>query len=1569
VNRQPAGDEQDKQLLELLREQIARAIEEGERGRRGDGGIDELADDALALLRYLPPGEVAVRVHEPGRGRGRRCVVQALVPDGPFVVDTFRLTLDRLGLRALLVIHPLLPIERQDDGSIAAVGDAADRHRESYLYAEVAGIETPAERERVEHEVRQRMRMLREVISDHGQMVGALEHHIQAVSELAPQLVDGEERVRHTASFLSWLEDGHFVFLGYRHYRLAHESSGWEIQVDADSGLGLMRATEESRFDKPLRGEDIPESVRARLTDDRIIFFDKSRSESRIHRHGRLDSISIKELDSAGNVVAFGRFIGLLTNKALRLRPSSIPILERRCRQVAEALQVDPGSHLHKAAVAAFDSLPVEFLFQFELHDVVGAVERVVAAGEHRHVEVCVAPDRMNRSYFVSVSLPRRMYDESLRERLSCLLRDRYRATHIDDRASFLDDDVALIHFFCSSSREVDYATLALLERDVHACSSRWEDAFESALLQFNPEREAYVLADGYGPALPQSYRVATDPRDAVQDVAAMQKLRLEASRTELRLESGDEETLRMKVYRHERPYLTDLLPTLDHFGLRVIDANATHVVGAPNLNLWILAFNLEPLPVDAPLRDSLEERLIAGLAAVLSGVVEDDLYARLTLSAGLDWRQVDVARAYLAYWEQLGTAPARRFVADVLVRHARATRALLEFFRARFDPDLREDRDRAQQEAVESVRRERAAIPSAAEDRVFAVLSNLISSTLRTSLFQKSRGSEVHEIALKFDSAKVGEMPDPRPHREIFVHSREMAGIHLRGGPVARGGIRWSDRPLDFRAEVLGLMKAQMVKNGVIVPVGSKGGFVLKHSGENPLALREMADLQYARFVGSLLSITDGKRGEVTLPPERVVCHDGDDPYLVVAADKGTAHLPDVANREAEKAGFWLGDAFASGGSNGYDHKAEGITAAGAWVSVRRHFQELDVDIERDPYTVVGIGDMSGDVFGNGMLLARRSQLLGAFDHRHIFLDPDPDPETSWQERKRLFELPRSSWADYDRERISEGGGVFERDAKSIPLSPQVREMLGVEERELSGEELVRALLCMPVDLLWNGGIGTYVKAAAESDIEVGDKANAPVRANSEQLRARVVAEGGNLGFTQLARTAYAGAGGRINTDALDNSGGVDLSDHEVNYKLLLADAVAGGRISFESRNALLRESVSEATAHVLANNASQGRCISMDQIRSWVDPERMALASDYLERAAGLDPELEFLPDRDAVRARANQSGTRRGYTRPEVCVLHGYTKGLVKRELVASEVLDQPLLRSLYRDYFPTPLRDAFRNEIERHPLRREITATCLTNRVIDLAGVTLVPELTQGLGASVSDVVMALHVADLVLDAQRIRDEVETLGIKETLRLRARLRVEEGVRLLAGVLLGLEPRSPASPESIERSRGDLNALRDCLLGCLGEMDLRGLERATSALEDRGLPRATALCIEQLPLLARSWGAVSLARELGASLADVSRLHAEVGELSRICFLLAHLEQTDRSDGWRRITTEALYLEMLQAQRDLTRVAWEADGRLPAERARIEQLAAVAAQIAADDPDLAPLIVLSQQIRRLC
>ncbi len=1566
-------------LESYLAEELGAALAAEQLRQRGDAGVGEIASEAAAFAARRRDGEVLLRVCEGEGARRGRSVVYALQRDQPFLVDTLRLCLRRLGQRESLLLHPLLAIERDPQGAVLRLGKGRTEARESLLYVELPALADETRREALAAELRRVLCQAADVVADHARMVKALHTHSAEVERTLRRRGSEASGGRELASFLEWLAEDNFIFLGYRRYTTVAPGDEVAIEVDPASGLGLLRDPARSRFRERLAGDAIPAMVRSRLGDPRLVYFDKSKTESTIHRSGRLDSITVKTQDEQGRVTGFGRFVGLLTFKAVRTRGSQIPTLRERLRQVLTKLDAEPNSHTWKAAIEAYDSLPVEFLFPFDVADVTAAVQRILRASEQLGVEVLVVPDPLDRAFFASVILPRTSYDEALVGEIEALLRTRYGVTYVDHRSSFLDDAIALIHFFCSGAENVAPERLQALERELKARAASWEERLSQTLLERLPAARAQRLAE-LAPVLPDEYRLSTDPAETVHDLTSLERLRAQECDVDVALwapPAGSSQAPRLKIYQRSRPYLTDLVPVLDDFGLRALDAALFEVRPAGSEPLWIVRLRIED---PDPARCGLELGLLDGLRAVLDGQVEHDALNRLILGAHLEWRQIDVLRAYLALAQQLGTAPERRFAAQTLLRHPVAARALLALFRARFAPDPRGERETergsAERAAAEALASARERIATVDEDRVLGLLEGLIGATVRTSFFGV-RAPGPHEIALKLDSSRLEGAAEPRPQFESFVHSLDLVGVHLRRGPVARGGIRWSDRLQDVRVEVHGLMKTQMLKNGLIVPLGAKGGFALRRRPEDPAAARAAADRQYARFVRALVRLSDNVVDGRVVAPRRLVRHDGDDPYLVVAADKGTAHLSDTANAVAAEEGFWLGDAFASGGSNGYDHKREGITARGAWACVRRHALELGLDLDGAAFTAVGIGDMSGDVFGNGLLLARRARLLAAFDHRHVFLDPNPDPEVAWHERKRLFERSSSSWKDYDPALLSHGGGVFERGARALELSPEAHALLGIESLRPSGEQVVRAILALRVDLLWNGGIGSYVKASDESNAQLGDRANAGVRIDARELRARIVAEGGNNGFTQRARVEFALRGGRINTDAIDNSGGVDLSDHEVNFKILLAAPLASGRISQDERNALLRSCVEPACAAVLAHNTAQSRCLSLDLVRAQLDPDRMLQAAAHLARHAGLNWRLEELPERDELRERAARP-EQAGYTRPELAVLLGWTKLYAKRTLAASDLIGHPSLVPVRDSYFPELLRERFADAIEAHPLRRELTATALVNRVIDHAGITLVPALAQATGAGAPEVIAAWYVVDRVLETEHLRWALAEQKLSEATRLRAAVWLEDALRDAARARLALERRVLLEPDEIANWIGLVRSLREILHDCLDPTTRERVGRAAELFVTQGIAPAVAFELGRLPALVRLLGIVPVVLGSGASLPRAAAVHAQVARRCGIAWLLERLASAPARDGWDRVAAESLWLDAVEVDRRLCERmlagngvgAEDVDAFCSAHALELRRVEQTIQDIEADDRGgVAALAVLAGHIRRLC
>jgi glutamate dehydrogenase len=1508
---------EQRELFAAFAESYLRGIESHHAG--GESILATLAAEAFAWARQREPGRICVRVRNP-EDRPGNTVIDVLQDDRPFIVDTLSLALARHGLQERLVLRPLLQITRDAEGHMQAVGPSQNGGPlESYVYVEVLPrIEDPSRLEELERTVREVMGWVRDITEDHRRMVRSIRELMANLEYAGPFIEGGPKRAANIERFLGWLVDGRFVLIGMRRYRVREAGGELEVQIDPGTGLGMWRDDDSSRLREARRGAAIPGEILDDLEDPRIILISKSHMESRIHRHGRLDRIVVKEHDDQGRVIGFGILVGLFTRIVLRTPGSQVPLLSERLREVVDRIQVTQGSHQHKSIVAAFDSAPIELLIGADVEAIVDLLQELVEAAGSKAVRLLLRSHPRGRTLYAATLLPRENYREDLRAEVRQILERETNASYIDDRTSFVDDDTAIIHCFCTSSEsEAISADRAKLEEAIRYACSPWEDQLFDALRERYGEERAPVLAARYETAFPEELRARTHPVDAVRDVEALEAF-AETGEPEFSLYfdrgAPESEGATLRMYLPEAPLLSDIMHVADRFGIRVIDAQLASVEPADRPPVAVESLRILPLGAVQADLDAIFPRLSEALAMTISKQVSSDTLNGLVLGAGLDWRQVDLIRAYVEYFLQIQGALSRPFIRSVLLENPLAVRALGGYFEALHDPALAEDERAGRVERLRGVFESyRDRIPSLNEDRVLVGLFELIDATLRSNFFVPP--STPPRVVLKFDSERISELAGVVPYREIFVHCEGMMGIHLRGGPVARGGLRWSDRRDDLRVEILGLMSTQMLKNGIIVPVGAKGGFVLRRTGLTPGEARALADEQYRVFIESLLDVTDNLAldGEV-LPPPDVRRLDGDDPYLVVAADKGTAHLSDSANEIAMRRDFWLGDAFASGGSEGYDHKKYAITARGAWECVKHHFADLEIDPERSDYSVVGIGDMSGDVFGNGMLLARRARLLAAFDHRHVFLDPDPDPETAWSERKRLFELPRSSWADYDPARISPGGGVHLRNAKRVEVSAPLRERLGLESEAVSGQELVRAILRMEVDLLWNGGIGTYVKGSHESNAEVGDRANDAVRIDASELRARVVGEGGNLGLTQAARVEASLCGVRLDTDAIHNSAGVDLSDHEVNYKIALAPLVRSGRLDAAARSELLVSVAEDACASALSHNRSQALAISLDELRSRRDPEVFLRAVEELCAFARLSPDELRLPDAATLSDRATRG---EGFTRPELATLLCLAKQHAQAELMASGLTSADELEPVYRAYFPERFTSELPVPLGDHPLRREITSLRLVNRLIDAGGAALMVSLTSELGVGIERAAAAMLQAEDVLNVPSYRWRVLSEGRSRAGIYAALVELDDGVRIVAHYLV----RSGAGaldPATVQRIRAGILALSSAARDFLSPGELQRFDARWEPLSKQGLPDDLAHDIAGIPLADRGLDILRVCEETSTSPIETARVYARVGDATGINWAYARLGQAGVTSLWDRILLLDVRWDLLDLQR---------------------------------------------------
>jgi len=1547
-----------------LQEQYYTQVPDADIEGRSAQSLRAAAQSHYELAGFRPQGTSRVRVLMPDDGESGwdvegHGVVEIVTEDRPFLVDSVSAFLSRSGFGIYRLAHPQLVVRRDITGELQGVEprdtpiDGVTVLRESWMHIELDTAIEPETFAGLEEGLQQILRDVQDVVEDWTKMQNQALGMVEGLRSGEPPV--GEAEVTEACELLSWLADGHFTFMGYREYRLVTDDDGDQLHVVPGTGLGILRS------DRARSGafSSLPVQVRAQAREKNLLIVTKANSRSTVHRPVYLDYISIKTFDAAGETTGERRFLGLFTSSAYTESVTRIPVLGRKVDAILERLQAERNSYNGKALIDMMETYPRDELFQTSIEDLTRIASSILQLRDRRQLRLFVRPDDYGRFVSCLVYLPRDRYTTAVRLRIQRVLADAVGGDATVDYTTWVTEDVlARVHFVVRPERGTVIGDLdeADLQRKLAKASRSWDDDFADAVEEALGEATPSSTPARDAGRFPEAYKEDFDAHTAVADLQRLQELHagdgaddiaLELTRVPEEPDAGQQAaTGRLKILRVGSPLsLADVLPLFASLGLEVVDERPYHLrgsgtTGAAQEPAWIYDFGLA-------YHGSLDFALLQdAFLACWRGDAEADGFNRLVTQAAMTWRQVIVMRTYAKFLRQAGTPFSQNYIEQVLLDNAEIAAMLVSLFEARFDPAASGEAEggdsldeRAQQiaEFEEPLAAAFEEVASLDADRILRAYRNLIRSTSRTNFYQREGGRAKPYVSIKLEPRSIDELPAPRPRYEIFCYSPRVEGVHLRFGAVARGGLRWSDRRDDFRTEVLGLVKAQMVKNAVIVPVGSKGGFYCKDLPD-PAVDRDawMAEgvACYRTFISSLLDLTDNRAGAETVPPADVVRWDGDDSYLVVAADKGTATFSDIANGVSAEYGFWLGDAFASGGSVGYDHKVMGITARGAWESVRRHFREMGVDCQHEDFTCVGIGDMSGDVFGNGMLLSEHTKLVAAFDHRHIFLDPDPDLASSYAERRRMFDLPRSSWADYDTSLLSEGGGVYARTLKSVPVSPQVRAALGLDEAvsAMTPAELLTALLKTPVDLLWNGGIGTYVKAESESHDDVGDKANNAIRVNGSQLRCRCVGEGGNLGLTQLGRIEYARAGGRINTDFIDNSAGVDTSDHEVNFKILLDAVVERGDLSVEERNGLLPTMTDEVGRLVLKDNYDQNVTIA-GTVRD--APSLLHAHAGWvtrLERNGLLDREIEFLPSPKQIAARRAEGV---GLTAPELAVLLAYTKIVLSEELLGSDVAEDPYFRSLLFSYFPTPLQHAYRDAMEQHPLRREIIVTRIVNDMINAAGLSFFHRLSGETGADAAELARAYAIASEIYDAQAVAEQINALDNVVSADTQEQMRgVLQAVTERATRWLVNHRRNPDVEATVEhfgtQVQRVLRELSDLLVG--RERD--GWQARADALTDKGVPEVIAVRFASFGTSFGVLPVVDFALRDDVDALQATAVHAELAERLGLDRLVGRIGALPRDDRWRTMARAALRDDLLSVAADLTGRVWSStDASLPA------------------------------------
>ena len=1590
------------------------------------------------------PGAAKVRAYNPrieehGYGSSHT-VVEIVNDDMPFLVDSVTQRLADLDTQVHLVIHPILQVQRDHEGRLADVhaadsnadsrdaqaaaaegkthkpakgrskaapangGDTATKTRpaaktdsrqgadnapetlrESLMHIEISE-QPPGRLEELEQDLARVLADVRASVRDWRPMQRQARALIDQLKASPPPLDQGE--LAEGVAFLEWVVDDNFTFLGYREYSFEGSGARAVAQVDHESGLGILADSEYRLFDGLRDLGKLPREVQAFLHQPDLLRVTKANRRSTVHRAVHLDTIAVKTFDGQGHVTGEKLIAGLFTSTAYSRSPREIPLLRRKVDRVLACSGFRPDSHNGKALLHILENYPRDELFQIGEDDLYRISMGILHLQERQRIALFTRQDPFERFVSCLVFVPRDRHDTNLRLRFQRILAQAFNGEVSAFYTHLTEAVLARTHIIVRTTPgEIPDVDKNAVEARLAEAARSWSDQLQEALVEERGEEPGLAATRRFGEAFPASYEEHFPAKAAVYDIVRIERAidTQDLAMNLYRPIEASEDQVRFKIYHVDRPIpLSDILPMLENMGIKVISEHPYDVQPADRkLPVWLHDFEMctaggEPVDLGR-VRDKFHE----AFARVWRGEMENDGFNRLVLLGRLTARDVIVLRTYCKYLRQAGIPFSQAYMEDTLAENPTLARLLVELFRCRFDPALKADRAAQQDRIVQHLSDGLEQVESLDQDRIVRRFLNAIQATQRTNYYQPMPGGgERPWLSIKLASEQIDELPLPKPFREIFVYSPRVEGVHLRFGMVARGGLRWSDRREDFRTEVLGLVKAQQVKNAVIVPVGSKGGFVPKQPpapSAGRQAMQEEGIACYKTFIRGLLDVTDTfVGGGQVQPPTDVVRWDGDDPYLVVAPDKGTAAFSDIANEVSQEYGFWLDDAFASGGSSGYDHKVMGITAKGAWESVKRHFREMGHDTQSEDFTVIGCGDMSGDVFGNGMICSEHIRLVGAFNHLHIFIDPDPDAAASYRERKRLFDAAKG-WDAYDTAKISKGGGVFERKAKSITLTPEIKRRFGLEKDQVAPNELVHALLKADCGLLWFGGIGTYVKSSDESHADVGDRGNDAIRVDGKDLGCRVIGEGANLGVTQLGRIEFALNGGRCNTDAIDNSGGVDCSDHEVNIKILLGMVEEAGDITRKQRNELLQSMSDEVEHLVLRDNYLQTQAISVTERLGAHLLDRSARFMRALERQGKLNRGIEYLPDDETILERRKADI---GLTRPEISVLMSYAKIVLYEELLASDLPDEPYMAADLKSYFPEQLRQRYPKQIEEHRLNREIVATSVTNSIVNRCGMTFVHETREKTGMPSDQVARAYMAAREVFGLREVWAGVEALDTIVPADTQAEMLTEAG-RLVeratswflrtCGHPIDIQEVCATFTDGVATVAGQLDQL-------LAKGDLRERDRRARHYQQQGAGEQLARRVAALRLLPPALDICRIAGTLDMEVGSVARTFFAVGQRFGFDWLRQAANQLPTDDAWDKLAVGAIIDDFYGHQSDLTTRVLETQAaggngtdaveawahNRQALVTRTEQL--VTELRSAGTPDLAMLAVANRQLKSM-
>lgn len=1478
----------------------------------------ELAKSSYDFFQVKKPHEFKIQINNSHKNKDNYTILEVVNDDMPFLVDSMAIQIEKLGIRVKNALHPIYSPIRDKNHKLTEV--EGGNKPESVIQFHLSSI-TDKEAKALEAQIAKTLETISLVVGDFKKMSEFVEGLKKEIAKNKISAEEGEE-------FFTWLNDGNFIFLGIKEFEVKEKAGKYTITAKDETSLGVFKSKYEE-FVPSVKNfaNSNSKEVEDAVKKPYVLEILKSRYKSQIHRNSMAERIRVQKFSASGEVIGEYRIIGLFTNSAYTQDVSDIPRLRKKIAYVIKESGFIKGSHNYKDLISTIEGYPRDELFQSTKEDLLRIIKAIVLICGRNEVRFFARRDKFDRFVSCLVYTPRERSNSELRDKIRDLLAKKYDGYVVDSFVQITESNLTRLHIIIRTDNKIPSVDEEKIEQEISEMTKIYSDALCDEIKAKFGEEETNLLFRKYKNAFSISYKNRFDARRAAIDISRIEEC-LEKNEILFNLYKSsavEKEISELKIYSPRKELiLSDMMPILESFGFNVIHEHTYQVAFEKNTNVWIHYFRLNLSKSGTEFNEEIKKDFEDTISLICTGIVDIGFLNRLVVSSKLSWKEVYMLRAYMRYLYQAGYRYNQTYVAEILVKNSKITNLLVELFETKFDPKLKlSQKDRAVEieKVSNKIKSELNKVSDASHDLAIRKFFGVINATLRTNFYQTNEaGFFKGYLSFKFDCKKVPDLPLPLPYAEIFVYSKDVEGVHLRGGRVARGGLRWSDRHEDFRTEVLGLVKAQMTKNAVIVPVGSKGGFVVKKdtTGMSRDEFLQEGIKCYKTFLRGLLDLTDNVVNGKIVHPQNVVMHDDSDPYLVVAADKGTATFSDIANSISAEYNFWLGDAFASGGSVGYDHKKMGITAKGAWISVQRHFREMGIDTQSQDFTCVGIGDMAGDVFGNGMLLSPHIKLVAAFNHMHIFLDPNPDAKKSFAERERMFNLPRSTWMDYNKSLISKGGGIFERSAKSIKLTEEVKKLLLIDEDEVSPNQLLNAILKAPVDLLWNGGIGTYAKATDESNEDVGDRANDAIRVNGNELRAKVIGEGGNLGFTQKGRIEYALTGGRINTDAMDNSAGVDCSDHEVNIKIALTAAMRDKKITLEERNKIL-EKMTDNVAHlVLEDNRLQTQAITIAQSQGSAILSSQAQFISSLEKSGLLNRQIEFLPSKKEI---AKRQMDKIGLTRPELCVLLAYSKMDIYNHLLSSKLVDDEYFTQDLLDYFPELMQKKFAHEIENHQLRREIIATQITNFTVNHVGIHFINQIASETGFSTVEVIRSFIIACDSFGLRKIWDEIESLNNDVAHHIQTQMFIAT-LKLLERSILWLLRGAKTSgglTKVVERFKKIATELSAILPKVLAEASKDSYERKIERYCLNNVEKGLASKVASFDPIASVFDIAEISAKSKFDLKTIAKIYFEVGTRFSLKWLRSKISEIESDDYWQRLSgktiIEDLYLYQMK------------------------------------------------------